>query len=112
MQEEDLKRLTALLDREYDLAVSGDFEGLDRLLREKEASIAELTASGALTREAAQQLATKADRNQRVLRAASEGIRDVARRLAELRRLQDGFDSYSADGHRRNAPKPGRGHRF
>ncbi|MCA8883269.1 MAG: flagellar biosynthesis protein FlgN [Rhodobacteraceae bacterium] len=107
-----MRRLTALLDREYDLAVNGDFEGLSRLLQEKEAAIAQMPQMVGITRDTAQQLASKADRNQRILRATADGIRDVTRRLAELRRLQDGFDSYSADGQRRNAPKSGRGHRY
>lgn len=45
-------------------------------------------------------LQEKVERNQALLNSAAEGIRAVASRMAELRRVRQEFSTYGADGQR------------
>ncbi len=50
----------------------------------------------------------KLERNQALLNSAADGIRAVADRMSELRRVRQEFTTYDATGHRSDYPMRGK----
>lgn len=96
--------LNDLLDAEREALLQGDLEALNRLLTPKEQLI---EAMNTLTVEETPELAkldSKLRRNQLLLDGALEGIRAVANRMARLREVKGAFETYGADGKKRDIP--------
>ncbi|MDC0660153.1 flagellar biosynthesis protein FlgN [Leisingera sp. SS27] len=92
--------LDQLLDQERTALMAGDLAKLEGLLAKKEKTIGKLNSVTELEREALEQVQTKLSRNQDLLDSAMNGIRSVAARMAELRRIRKGLDVYDQSGRR------------
>lgn len=85
-----------LLDRTYDSLIAGDLTALAALAEEfgtAQPTIAPLDRAGA------ERLRDKADRNERLLRAAARGVRAAGLRVAELAR-EPSLVTYDSRGRR------------
>lgn len=98
----DFDALDALLETERSALLKGDFEVLTSLLPKKEALIDALSDVGAEELPELRELDVKVRRNQLLLDGALEGIREVAARLAEMRRMRNGLATYGSDGQKQN----------
>lgn len=92
--------LDHLLDRERAALVAGDLDSLPGLLAEKEELIDRLVGSERAETDSIQTLRGKASRNQQLLDSALDGLRAVTARMAELRRVRAGLDTYDMAGRR------------
>ncbi|NVK14630.1 MAG: flagellar export chaperone FlgN [Rhodobacteraceae bacterium] len=92
--------LDQILDQERTALMAGDLAKLEDLLAKKEKIIGKLNSVSELEREALEQVQTKLTRNQDLLDSAMNGIRSVAARMAELRRIRKGLDVYDQSGRR------------
>ncbi|CUH86627.1 FlgN protein [Phaeobacter sp. CECT 5382] len=93
-----IDELDEILDLERSALVRGELKQIDALLGRKEAVMEKLNAIGELERDALNQVQSKVSRNQELLNSAMEGIRSVANRMAELRRVKKGLDVYDRSG--------------
>ncbi|WP_293574060.1 flagellar biosynthesis protein FlgN [Phaeobacter sp.] len=96
--QEMIETLDEILDAERTALIGGDLHELEPLLAKKEKIIDALNMVGDLERESLQKVQTKVSRNQELLDSAMEGIRAVASRMAELRRIRRGLDVYDQAG--------------
>ena len=92
--------LDELLDLERTALVEGELERLGALLPEKEKLIERINKLDSVEREALAGVQTKVTRNQSLLNSAMEGIQAVANRMAELRRVRRGLETYDESGRR------------
>ncbi|KIC20657.1 flagellar biosynthesis protein FlgN [Leisingera sp. ANG-Vp] len=95
-----IDELDLILDRERTALMAGDLGKLEELLAKKEKIIGKLNAVTEFERESLAHVQTKVSRNQQLLDSAMEGIRAVAARMAELRRIRKGLDVYDQAGRR------------
>lgn len=93
-----IDELDQILDRERTALMAGDLGQLEELLAKKEKLIGKLNSVTELERESLAQVQNKVSRNQLLLDSAMEGIRSVAARMAELRRIRRGLDVYDQSG--------------
>ena len=93
--------LNTLLDDERDALLKGDMDLLAEMLPKKEALIGRLNASPLPNQTSVQQLGGKVRRNQVLLDSALDGLRAAVSRVAVLREMQSGMDTYGADGQKR-----------
>lgn len=94
--------LDDVLDTEREALLSGDLEKIGRLLEQKESLIEELSRIEEFEAKGLEALTGKMKRNQDLLDSALEGIRNVATRLAALRRVRSTLDTYDANGARKS----------
>lgn len=97
-----IDELDELLDSEKKALVHGDIDGVNRLVSQKEYLIESLNAQDGLDRMNMSQLHQKVTRNQALLDSALEGIRAVATRMSELRRVRGGLETYDKRGRKRH----------
>lgn len=90
--------LDDLLEEERSALLSGNLDTIARLVARKEELIDELSVLDHEEHEGMRALAIKVNRNQQLLEHAMEGIRGVASRLSEMRRLKNTLDTYDAKG--------------
>lgn len=90
--------LAALLEEERRAILSGRWEALDALARRKEAALSAADGAGLAP------LAAGLVRNQALLAAALEGVREVGRRRAALAATRKGLVTYDARGTRAELP--------
>lgn len=95
-----IKSLEEVLDLERTALVEGDLDRLTRMVPEKEKLIGAINGLQVLDSEELIRVQQKVERNQALLNSAAEGIRAVAARMAELRRIRQEFSTYGADGQR------------
>lgn len=93
--------LEALLDAERAALLAGDLERLTAMLEDKETLIGEMNATPQRDLEGLRRLDQKLRGNQLLLDGALEGIRTVAGRMAELRKIRTTLETYGADGRKR-----------
>jgi flagellar biosynthesis/type III secretory pathway chaperone len=93
-----INELDEILDQERSALVRGELDQIESLLSRKEAIIQNLNTIENLEREALSKVQSKVSRNQELLNSAMEGIRSVATRMAELRRVKKGLDVYDRAG--------------
>lgn len=102
MEHDTLNELLASLDKLLDLErtalVSGELDQLGSMTDEKERLVVQINASVDLTPEQLEPLHRKVTRNQALLNSALDGIRSVANRMAELRRVRQGLETYDSAG--------------
>ncbi len=96
--------LDLLLDSERQALVSGNLDELSQLHDRKEQLISALNALDRLEADALVGVREKMSRNQALLSSAMEGIRAVADRMAELRRVRQNLSTYDRDGKRHQFP--------
>ncbi|MFC3612199.1 flagellar biosynthesis protein FlgN [Lutimaribacter marinistellae] len=102
--DETVAALDALLEREKAALLAGDLSGLDGLTSEKEALILRINELGNLARGQVEALERKVGRNRDLIESAREGIRAVADRMAELRRIRQGLETYDRSGQKHRHP--------
>lgn len=90
--------LDDLLEKERAALLLGDLEKITVLLSEKEVLFDRLTLIDDATADDLTQLQGKAMRNQALLDNAQMGIRAVATRMANLRRLRRSLETYDETG--------------
>jgi hypothetical protein len=93
-----LADLDDILERERAALLTGDLEGLSRILREKERVIDALNQGLQGDLGSLDALKTKVNRNQALLDRAVEGIRVVADRVSALRRVRETLETYDQSG--------------
>ncbi|MDE4172962.1 flagellar export chaperone FlgN [Phaeobacter sp. PT47_59] len=90
--------LDRILDEERSALMTGDLKQMESILARKEEAIDQLNTISNLEQQTLAQVQTKVVRNQDLLESAMEGIRSVAARMAELRRVRKGLDVYDSTG--------------
>ncbi len=95
-----INALDAILDQERVALIKGELTSLEPLLKEKDALISRLNDLGAAEKDSMASVQSKVVRNQALLSSAMEGIRAVAGRMAELRKVRKGLDVYNQSGAR------------
>jgi len=96
-----IDRLSAELDRVYQVLRSGKLEGLAAATQALEAELARLDPLDAAGLDL---LRHKAQRNAACLDAAARGVRAARRRLAEIRTIESGLGTYDDKGRRDELP--------
>ena len=96
------EELDSLLEAERTALLKGDLEALAEMLPRKEALIEALNNETVEDLPALQALGARVERNQLLLNGALEGIREVAARMASLRRMRSGLETYGSDGVRKH----------
>lgn len=92
--------LGALLERERAALLSGRLDNMAPLLEEKTALCAALGDLNGPAHDDLDRLKQKAARNHALLDGALRGLRQAAGRIATLRQLRHGCDTYDESGHR------------
>ncbi|MGR3342305.1 MAG: hypothetical protein ACU0DI_03620 [Paracoccaceae bacterium] len=95
--------LEDLLDKERVAILGGDFDVLRRMMTEKERLIG--AAQRATPTESVARLKQKAERNQNMLKAATQGIRAVCDHLAKGGQPSKPLQTYSRSGQRQAHPE-------
>lgn len=90
--------LNDVLDRERGALIKGDLDGIGRVMPEKENLIDRLNAVQGMDPDRLAEIRDKLARNQMLLNSAMAGIRAVADRIAELRAMRAGSDTYDRTG--------------
>ena len=90
--------LDRLLDRERGALIEGELELLGQLMLEKESLIERINAIDSMAQASLAGVHDKVTRNQVLLNSAMEGIRAVASRMADLRRVRRGLETYDRSG--------------
>lgn len=102
-QQAIIDKLDQLLERERAALLGGDLERIGQHMEEKQELIDALnlmqTAQpGAFEHSSMSRMKDKVERNQALLQGAMEGIRAVADRIAGLRKVRDGLETYDQSG--------------
>jgi len=95
-----VKALEKVLDLERTALVDGDLDHLEHMLPEKEKLIGAINDMQVVESDELIRLQQKVQRNQRLLKSAADGIRVVAGRMAELRKVRQEFTTYDSSGQR------------
>lgn len=90
--------LDDLLDQERKALVTGDLDKIRRLLSHKEILIDKINTLDAFEQASLAAINAKVTRNQVLLNSAMEGIRAVANRMADLRKVRRGLETYDQKG--------------
>ena len=98
-----IDELTDLLEAEQRALLDGDLTGVTALAERKAALIAALDKAPIQPGDL-HGLRAALDRNQTLLRGASDGIKAVAERLRALKRTRDTLEIYGRDGKRETIP--------
>ena len=93
-----LRKLDTLLNQERAVLVEGKLEELAGLLTRKTSLIEALGKNAVEGTIIPASLKQKAERNQALLEAAQEGLKQVSKRLATIRNLHGRLQTYDADG--------------
>ncbi len=101
--------LETLLIEEKRALLAGSFENLAEIGEEKARLLDALDALDTDDPAALQALQNAASRNQVLLQSALAGIRDVADRMALLRRVRNSLQTYDAQGHKSEVYRTGAG---
>ncbi|MFD3191733.1 flagellar biosynthesis protein FlgN [Sedimentitalea sp. HM32M-2] len=96
-----IERLDDLLDQERQALIAGDLERIGELMLIKEDLIGKINALEAVEQGRLDTLQEKVTRNQALLTSALDGIRAVANRMADLRRVRAGLETYDRRGQKR-----------
>ncbi|MCB1340510.1 MAG: flagellar biosynthesis protein FlgN [Pseudooceanicola sp.] len=104
-----IDELDQLLDQERKAVLAGDLETIARILALKETLIDRVNAIPPQGPRDLRGLTEKLSRNQALLTAAMEGIRAVADRMADLRRVRQTLETYDRTGRRNRQQTPTHG---
>ena len=93
-----IRKLDSLLDTERQALLDGNLEALATIVGEKEGLIDALNQAELEVPDDIAPVNEKVVRNQALLEQALNGIRSVARKLAEIRQTRRSFDTYDHMG--------------
>ncbi len=94
-------QLEDILDREYSLMAAADFEGLSRLLPQKE-DLFDLLEHHEIELNDLRALRDKAERNQRMLDCVKRGVKSAIARLDTSGSVPQALTTYDNSGHKLN----------
>lgn len=97
-----INTLETLLDEERQALVEGDLEKIGQLVSQKEETILKINTLDQLTENSLAAVHEKVTRNQALLNSALDGIRAVANRMADLRRVRANLETYDHRGKKQN----------
>ncbi|MCG7623630.1 flagellar protein FlgN [Epibacterium sp. Ofav1-8] len=92
--------LDALLEEERAALTKGELSKLKDILERKETLFDQLNRISDLEQESLNDVHGKVTRNQALLGSAMQGIKAVATRMAELRKVRKGLEVYNRSGQR------------
>jgi flagellar biosynthesis/type III secretory pathway chaperone len=92
--------LDVLLEEERGALTNGELDKLEGILARKEDLFDQLNSMTDVDHEALDSVQSKVSRNQALLGSAMQGIKAVANRMAELRKVRKGLDVYNRSGQR------------
>ncbi|WP_420004696.1 flagellar biosynthesis protein FlgN [Arenibacterium sp. LLYu02] len=92
--------LDSLLEEERAALTHGELRKLEGILARKEELFDKINALTDLETEALDTIHGKVTRNQALLGSAMQGIKAVAHRMSELRKVRKGLDVYDRSGRR------------
>ena len=95
------ERLAQLLEKERTALLAGDLEKISDLIPEKEDLIATMGRSGEITQTMGAELTLKLRRNHALFESSLSGIRAVAARIANHRKMQSTLQIYNAQGEKK-----------
>mgnify|MGYP000645697030 CR=1 FL=1 len=95
-----IDQLDSLLEEERAALTKGELNKLEAILERKEALFDKLNSYSDLEAEALETVQGKVSRNQALLGSAMQGIKAVANRMAELRKVRKGLEVYDRAGRR------------
>ena len=98
--EDTLVKLDDLLELEREALLAGNIDGVTRRLPEKERLMNSLEEFELTDESKLDPLKRKAERNQRLLESALEGLRAVTNRISALRRIRETLEIYDQSGRR------------
>lgn len=101
-----IDELDILLEAERQALLSGNLDDLAGLTVRKQAIFDALNAQDAVAPEALAPVQDRIARNQALLESAMAGIRAIADRMADLRRVREGLETYDRRGRRRSVGAP------
>lgn len=101
-----LHRLDDLLEAERTALLSGNLDAIAALVDQKETLITQLVQADVSDDELLATIAHKTKRNQGLLDEALNGIRNVATRLSEFRRVRRSLDTYDSNGAKQSVEIP------
>lgn len=93
-----IRKLDALLDVERQALLDGNLQALADIVDDKEQLIDALNKAEMNSNEELSPINDKVERNQMLLEQALNGIRSVARKLADIRQAKRTFDTYDRQG--------------
>lgn len=93
-----IDELDTLLDQERHALIDGDLDMLGRMLARKQGLISNINKMDLLERDRLVHVHEKITRNQELLNSSMEGIQAVAKRMADLRRVRQGLETYDQKG--------------
>ncbi|MBK0325727.1 flagellar biosynthesis protein FlgN [Rhodobacteraceae bacterium F11138] len=93
-----INALDSLLDREKHALLKGDVEQVGKLLHTKEQLIDQINILQTAEQLQLAAVQEKVTRNQALLNSALDGIRAVADRMADLRKVRGGLETYDQRG--------------
>ena len=105
-QQDLLNELDQLLDREREALLTGKLDEMSRSLTLKEDLIERLNAAGGDDQDRLADVQDKLTRNQHLMSGALDGIRAVADRMAALRQVRQGLQTYDQAGRRAQLTTP------
>ncbi|ABF65707.1 flagellar protein FlgN [Rhodobacteraceae bacterium R_SAG7] len=92
--------LDVLLEEERGALTNGELDKLEGILARKEDLFDQLNSMTDIDHGALDSVQSKVSRNQALLGSAMQGIKAVANRMAELRKVRKGLDVYNRSGQR------------
>lgn len=99
-----LNKIESILEAEKSALLSGNLDKIAEMSDQKERLFSELKNADSEQLVALEALQQRYAHNQELMDGALQGIRNVAKRLAEIRRLGAGLDTYDADGRKTVIP--------
>ena len=99
-----IDQLDKLLESERTVLLKGEIDEIPTIAEQKEALIDALNAIKTNETCDLEQLQRKVSRNQILLDGALHGIRNVAMRLAALRKIRRSLETYDASGNKQSIP--------
>ena len=97
---EIINEIHDVLDKERAALISGNLDEVERLFNVKQSLIERIGGLEAPNKQKLEDVQSKVTRNQELLQSAMEGIKSVADRIAELRKVRQGLDTYDQNGKR------------
>jgi len=95
-----INALDDILEEEREALTQGELHKLEALLARKEELFDKLNRISDLEQDALNDVHGKVTRNQALLGSAMQGIKAVATRMAELRKVRKGLEVYNRSGQR------------
>lgn len=92
--------LDELLDSEREALLGGELDKIGKLMSSKENLIDKINALQPDDQQGLEAVNRKVTRNQALLNSALEGIRAVANRMADLRKVRAGLETYDRRGNK------------